>query len=261
MARRNRQQGREFRDREQSGYQGREGQSDYGRYDRNNPYYREGEGLHIAHVDEWGRPVGQQSRNDSRGRQDYGNEGSSGMSYPNTPFRGLRQRYQGSESTFGTGGRFSNFGVGRNTPVGYSGYGSGEVARDFDFDRLDYDDRTSAGFTGSFIGRGPKGYRRSDDRIREDVCEALTFDPYVDASEIEIVVLDGDVTLSGNVDDRNQKRRAEETAENVSGVRDVNNQIRANRGDFGQQGTTTQTNQQSGTQSSQQSSKETKRAA
>ena len=31
-------------------------------------------------------------------------------------------------------------------------------------------------------GRGPKDYTRSDDRIREEVCDRLTDDPRVDAS-------------------------------------------------------------------------------
>jgi hypothetical protein len=42
-------------------------------------------------------------------------------------------------------------------------------------------DQFSAG--GQFAGRGPKGYRRSDDRIQEDVCEALSQHSGLDASE------------------------------------------------------------------------------
>jgi osmotically-inducible protein OsmY len=75
-------------------------------------------------------------------------------------------------------------------------------------------------------GRGPKGYRRSDDRIREDVSDRLTDDDYLDASEIEVLVDGGTVTLGGTVDSRWQKRRAAELAEDVSGVTDVLNTIR-----------------------------------
>jgi osmotically-inducible protein OsmY len=82
------------------------------------------------------------------------------------------------------------------------------------------------GERGRFSGRGPKGYQRADERIREDVCERLTHHSDVDASEIEIKVSNGEVTLTGSVDDRNAKRVAEEIAEQVSGVRDVHNQIR-----------------------------------
>jgi hypothetical protein len=78
-------------------------------------------------------------------------------------------------------------------------------------------------------GRGPKGYTRSDDRIREDVCERLTHDAYVDASDIEITVSDREVTLSGFVDSREAKRRAEDIADHVSGVAHVQNNIRVRR--------------------------------
>jgi hypothetical protein len=57
-------------------------------------------------------------------------------------------------------------------------------------------------YRGQFRGRGPKGYRRSDDRIREDVCERLTRDDRVDASNIEVTVKDGAVTLSGTTHSR-----------------------------------------------------------
>jgi hypothetical protein len=79
---------------------------------------------------------------------------------------------------------------------------------------------------GQHFGRGPKGYRRSDERIREDVNEALFRDEHVDATEIEIEVLEGEVTLSGTVDSREARRMAEDCVWNVSGVRNVTNTIR-----------------------------------
>lgn len=75
-------------------------------------------------------------------------------------------------------------------------------------------------------GRGPKGYRRSDDRIREDVSDRLTDDPYIDASEIEIEVVNAEVTLTGSVDSRMARRRSEDLAERVSGVTHVQNNLR-----------------------------------
>jgi hypothetical protein len=81
----------------------------------------------------------------------------------------------------------------------------------------------------SFRGLGPKNYQRSDERIREDVCERLQWDEWVNATEIEVAVQNGVVTLSGSVDDRPTKRRAEDVAESVSGVKDVQNQIRVER--------------------------------
>jgi osmotically-inducible protein OsmY len=79
-------------------------------------------------------------------------------------------------------------------------------------------------------GRGPKGYTRSDDRIREDVSDRLTDDPYVDASDIEIAVASAEVTLTGSVDSRNARRRAEDIAERVSGVTHVQNNLRVSSG-------------------------------
>ncbi len=83
-----------------------------------------------------------------------------------------------------------------------------------------------------FFGKGPKGYRRSDERIKEEVCEALYRDKHVDASEIEVDVKEGLVTLSGTVDSRQMKRGAEECIEHLAGVTDVHNRIRImERGD------------------------------
>jgi osmotically-inducible protein OsmY len=80
-----------------------------------------------------------------------------------------------------------------------------------------------------FVGRGPKDYRRSDDRVREEVCDCMTDDPMLDASEITVQVSDGVVMLNGSVTSREQKRRAEDVAERISGVKDVANQLRVSR--------------------------------
>ncbi|HET9445842.1 MAG TPA: BON domain-containing protein, partial [Steroidobacteraceae bacterium] len=84
---------------------------------------------------------------------------------------------------------------------------------------------------GQFRGRGPRGYRRSDERIREDACECLTQDDRIDASNIEVTVKDCEVILSGSVNSRDEKRRAEELIERLSGVQDVNNSLRVIRQD------------------------------
>jgi hypothetical protein len=79
---------------------------------------------------------------------------------------------------------------------------------------------------GPYVGRGPKGYRRSDERILEDVCERLTNHPAIDASDIEVKVTEGDVTLTGRVESRTVKHLAENMVETVSGVKEVHNQLR-----------------------------------
>lgn len=77
-----------------------------------------------------------------------------------------------------------------------------------------------------YRGRGPKGYTRSDSRIQEDVSDRLSDDGALDASDIEVSVRGGEVTLSGFVDSKWAKRRAEDCADDVSGVTNVQNNIR-----------------------------------
>ena len=75
-------------------------------------------------------------------------------------------------------------------------------------------------------GLGPKGYKRSDDRISDEVHQRLTDDPWLDASEIDATVANGEVTLSGNVESREAKHRAEHLIEDLSGVTHVQNNLR-----------------------------------
>lgn len=85
-------------------------------------------------------------------------------------------------------------------------------------------DRTYA--SRGFRGKGPKGWKRSDERIKEDVNEALFKSYAVDATDIEVDVQDGVVYLRGNVHARGDKREAEDCVEHIPGVVDVQNQLR-----------------------------------
>jgi osmotically-inducible protein OsmY len=76
-----------------------------------------------------------------------------------------------------------------------------------------------------FSGYGPK-YQRSDARLREQVCDRLTSDPFVDATDIDVRVEHREVTLEGLVRTRNQRRRAEDVAASIGGVSDVMNRLR-----------------------------------
>lgn len=80
-----------------------------------------------------------------------------------------------------------------------------------------------------YRGKGPKGYRRADERIKEEINERLTDDRFLDATEVEVEVREGEVTLSGTVADRSAKRRAEDLAESISGVKHLENRLRINR--------------------------------
>lgn len=118
------------------------------------------------------------------------------------------QDYGGYSGSFGQGGSFG----------ASSGYGSEQSGS--------YLTRGGRTQWGGHSGRGPKNYTRSDERIREDVNDRLTDDPHLDASDIDVKVTSCDVTLTGTVDSRQAKRRAEDCAESVSGVKNVQNNLR-----------------------------------
>ena len=155
---------------------------------------------------------------------DYtGRGGASGAGY------GGAGGYGGSAAGYGS----SNYGSGG---YGSSGYGSGGYGNP---DQRDWAERAGDEVRSWFgdeeaarrreadhSGRGPKNYTRSDDRIREDVCDRLTHDAMVDASEIEVSVDGREVTLNGKVDSRAAKRRAEDCADSVSSVGHVQNNLR-----------------------------------
>ncbi|HYD25113.1 MAG TPA: BON domain-containing protein [Croceibacterium sp.] len=78
----------------------------------------------------------------------------------------------------------------------------------------------------NYRGRGPANYSRSDERILEDACDALTEDWGVDARNIQVSVVNAELTLDGTVPSRDQKRRAEDCVEDLSGVKNVQNNLR-----------------------------------
>jgi len=79
---------------------------------------------------------------------------------------------------------------------------------------------------GNFAGRGPKNYKRSDERISEDIHRRLTEHPKLDATDIEVQVHSGVATLSGTVDDRHARWAAEDAVREIHGVTEVNNNVR-----------------------------------
>jgi osmotically-inducible protein OsmY len=59
------------------------------------------------------------------------------------------------------------------------------------------------------------------------VSKSLTRpDPMIDASDMEVTVKEGEVTLAGSAHARAEKRRVEDRIEGVSGIRDIHNQLR-----------------------------------
>jgi osmotically-inducible protein OsmY len=183
-----------------------------------------------------------QGRHDMRRERDFGDStgyGTGGSALDWREVVGEDRRPGGS--VFGSDdGRNRRSGSSYEQDSGYFGRGSrdynedrgfferaGDEVRswfgDQDADRRRQDDMRSSEH---HRGRGPKGYQRSDERIREDVNDRLTDDPHIDASEIEVTVSNREVTLSGTINSRFEKRHAEDLAETISGVTHVQNNLR-----------------------------------
>ena len=133
----------------------------------------------------------------------YRGRGSLGRSGRGMSSDGSEHDREGNRGWYGTeqGGPVAGYGMGS------SGAQTGGMAR----------------------GKGPKGYTRSDERIREDVCDCLTDDAHLDAGEIEVEVKSGEVILNGTVSDRHAKRHAEDLIDQVSGVKHVQNNLRVQK--------------------------------
>jgi osmotically-inducible protein OsmY len=135
-----------------------------------------------------------------------------------------QEQYYGTGSHYGggfgtaPGSRASSAGT-----LGTSGYASKGAWSDPD----DWTPGNEADFV-SHRGLGPKGYQRSDERLLETICERLTDNPRIDASDIEVAVKDQTATLRGCVADRRTKYEVEDLVE-ACGVREIQNQLRVNQ--------------------------------
>lgn len=184
--------------------------------------YRENQGSwNKSNRSDWGSRTEsgryEPSWNQNRGQEYRGPSG----------FRGFQT---GTDFEYGANYRYGSGPYDRNrswTDRESSGrdYGRESYGRE-DYGREQGREETLTEKVGRFFGMGPKGYRRSDERIREDISERLEDHPEIDATNIEIQVREGEVTLTGSVDNRRSKRLAEDVAEQCRGVKDVHNQIR-----------------------------------
>jgi len=203
----------------------------------------------------------QSGSNPNRESQNWGSQGNDRWSNQGGMNQGRSQQYgrnygQGNNQSLGnldnqgrnfesTSSNYSGFNYGNQ------GYGSqGQQSWQQGGQNQNWQQgRSNQGQSGQYSGKGPKNYQRNDDRIREDVCEMLTQHGSIDASEIEVQVSNGEVTLSGSVSSRQEKRMAEEAIENLGGIKDVNNQLKVI-----QQSAQQSTSSRSGSSSSDQSS-------
>ena len=228
--------------------------SDYGRadYDRpggrawNEPGYRTWNEPSYGRMTDEGRPMsGDRWRTGEGMRDSTGRWRGEEHWGPATWSQSDRWRRESS----GGGGygdrwaRESGWGAWPREAGSWQGYRSPGESRGVYEDDRGHVYQFSHGAEANHSGRGPKGYRRSDERVREEICDRLTDDWRVDASDIEINVNNGQVTLTGSVQSREEKRKAEDLVESIPGVHDVHNNLRVshwneNRG-FDRSGTNT----------------------
>jgi hypothetical protein len=88
----------------------------------------------------------------------------------------------------------------------------------------------------SHAGKGPRGWQRTDDRLLDQVSEALARHPAIDASDLEVAVDGSRVILRGEVSDQRTRQLAKECAEGIAGVDDVQDQLRVRQGPGDTQG-------------------------
>lgn len=147
----------------------------------------------------------------------------------------LASNYQGhyGQPRFGSVGASSGFGTGSATLRESYRPRAGQTTSDRDLYGDTSPERDKGFSRPSFRGVGPKGFQRSDERIREMVSETLEDHEAIDARDIEVHVESGEVTLTGTVSDRQTKRLAEDVIEFLPGVQDVTNNIKVKRGMIG----------------------------
>lgn len=177
---------------------------------------------------------------DHGGHGDYGRQGTGGRdhnSYGDSGGNGRRGQYGLEPSDYRDydrqGSPGPDQGVRRNGSGGQPGYGNpgshgGQTA-------IGLGAPQSNGAAQSHRGRGPKGYTRSDERLKDDVNERLTDDAQVDASDISVEVANGVVTLTGQVDTRWVKHHVENVIEQCAGVQEIENRMTLRRHAAGRQ--------------------------
>src|SRR5581483_2010599 len=167
-------------------------------------------------------------------QQDYGRD----------RYREPWQGRGGERSLTNTQGYYEGYGP-RGSYEPYSGYGGQSGSEMYGRSPTGwYGDTANTGYArGPHTGRGPRGYQRSDDRICDEVCDRLEQHGWMDASELNVEVHNGEVTLKGDVDSRQQKRLAEDIAEGVAGVKDVHNELRVHEHPSGTQQSMTPSSQ------------------
>jgi len=237
------------------------GSEQYGRPEEQSRWGRQGPGGEERSG--WGRASEWPYRGESYGQGEFGRSGYGSTGYGQGGFG--RGGY--GESRYGQGGYgrsgYGSSGYGQSG-FGQSGYGQGGFGRSgygegrygqggygayahgHDYGQSGQQSgQYGGGFYGGYGGQqypgamegrprtqrhGPKGYQRSDERIRDDICERLMYRDDLDVENVSIEVKEGRVRLDGEVPERRMRHEIEDICDSVLGVQDVENNIRVKRG-------------------------------
>jgi hypothetical protein len=175
--------------------------------------------------------AGYERRSTRRSEDDEPYEPSEGYE----PFEPDHPREEGTPFSAGPSPRYLGTGFpGRGGPGftgGYYGFGRGTPEPDWRAGRryplgddergIEPDWRTERRYP-----PGPKGYQRSDERLREDISERLMEARYIDSSDVTVAVSGAKVVLEGTVPERRMKHAIEDLADACPGVQDIENRIR-----------------------------------
>jgi len=172
-------------------------------------------------------------------RDEYGREHSSEQLFEREPFG-----HRDEPHYYGTGA--PGWGGPGFTGGGYA-YGDATRYQQRPIES-EYSDESSVGYEGQYgrgysrgggsrsgvlrIGggrqyaRGPKGYQRSDERLKEDISERLMEAYDIDSSEVTVEVQGAKVILEGTVPSRHMKHTIEDLVDACPGVQDIENKVR-----------------------------------
>lgn len=232
---------------EQRRHMGRQGGGFGSDRHRDEQFGRQHQGERFSGGQQGGWSGAEYGRGQGWSSSEYGGRGQEGWGGPDYGERGQSGYGQaGGYDEWSRGRDYPSRGRGRGYEGGFGGYGyagdrmPGRSERDWSGHERGFWDKASdevSSWLGDedaerrrhqdqYRGRGPKGYVRSDERIREDINDRLTDDWALDATDIDVQVSEREVTLTGEVGSRTDKRRAEDIAESVSGVTNVQNNLR-----------------------------------
>lgn len=188
------------------------------------------------------RPLKGGARTGSEGQREPEREAASEEPYEPSegyePFEPGHPREEGTPFGAGPPPRYLGTGFpGRGGPGftgGYYGFGSGSLEPDWRSGRRYPGGEASPEEPGWQRAQrryppGPKGYQRSDERLREDISERLLEARYIDSSDVTVAVSAAKVVLEGTVPERRMKHAIEDLVDACPGVQDIDNRIRVRR--------------------------------